>query len=182
MNALHTARSRWFGFVLIGLCGLLILSSGCGSRRSQQYTEQGETYLLIGNLDAAEKSFDRAFELDATNARAKMGLARCYWLMKKPKDAIAAYKEAQQIDPKLDKAYLEAARISLVTGDAPGAKEIVQRYKAVDPVAGGILEGFVLRESGDVDGALKVLTELSDEHPKNVERPRQSGRGLSRGK
>ena len=73
MNLSRSAKSPWYGVILIGLCGSMILCSSCSSRRSQQYTEQGETYLLIGNLDDAEVSFTRAFELDPDNARAKMG-------------------------------------------------------------------------------------------------------------
>ncbi|GMV90693.1 MAG: hypothetical protein AMXMBFR82_04710 [Candidatus Hydrogenedentota bacterium] len=165
MNAPYLSRFSWRGAILIGLCFALLLHSGCGGRRSQQYTDQGETYLLIGNVQAAQESFNRAFDLDPTNARAKMGLARCLWLDKKPQEAIATYLEAIELDPNLEKAYMEAARISVVNGDVPGAHEIVDRFKNVDPIAGGILEGYVLRETGDVDGAITVLSALSAQYP-----------------
>jgi tetratricopeptide (TPR) repeat protein len=166
MTALRTANSTWSAVILIGLCGAVLLSSGCGGRRSQQYTEQGETYLLIGNVADAENSFTRAFELDPGNARAKMGLARCLWLQKKTDESFAAYEEALDLDPKLDKAYMEAARIGVNTGNVERAKTIVDRFKVVDPVAGGILEGYVLRETGDAAGAIAVLSKLSTDHPK----------------
>lgn len=165
MNAIRTARPYWHAAILAGLCGAIFLGAGCGSRRSQQYTEQGETYLLIGNVQAAEQSFARAFELDPNNARAKMGIARCLWMDKKPEESIAAYLEAIELDPKLSKAYMEAVRISVNSGDAPGAQSIVERYKGVDPVAGGILEAYVLRESGDANAAIDVLSKLAVEHP-----------------
>jgi len=166
MNAFRTARSSWYGIILIGLCGSIVLGSGCGGRRSQQYTEQGETYLLIGNLAEAETSFSRAIELDPANAQAKMGLARCQWLNKKPDEALATYEEVFELDPKLDKAYMEAARIAASAGEVDRAKSIADRYTKVDPVAGGILEAYVLRESGDANGAIDVLTTLAAEHPK----------------
>ena len=166
MNVLRIAKSQWYRIILIGLCGVMILSSGCGGRRSQQYAEQGETYLFIGKLDDAEAAFNHAFELDPTNARAKIGLARCLWLKKKPDEAFAAYEEALDLDPKLDKAYMEAARIAVSTGKLDRAKTIVERYKLVDPVAGGILEGYVLRESGDANGAIEVLSKLATDYPK----------------
>lgn len=165
MNAIRAARPYWHVAILAGLCGAIFLGSGCGSRRSQQYTEQGETYLLIGNLQAAEQSFARAVELDPNNARAKMGIARCLWMNKKPEESIAAYLEAIELDPKLSKAYMEAVRISVNGGDVSGAQSIVERYKGIDPVAGGILEAYVLRESGDADAAIDVLSKLAAEHP-----------------
>lgn len=169
MKCGRPGRIFWRNALLLAIGVALLIHTGCSGRRSQQYTEQGETYLLIGNVDAAEDSFARAFELNPENARAKMGLARCLWLEKQPREAVAAYLEAIALDPKLTKAYMEAARISVSDGDISGAKEIAELYQSVDPVQGGILEGYVLRESGDAEGAVAALAALAKEYPDSAE-------------
>ncbi|MBX7258085.1 MAG: tetratricopeptide repeat protein [Candidatus Hydrogenedentes bacterium] len=171
MTNRHTQPFRgtvlWLTAILC--CALVAVSVGCGARRSKQYSEQGKTYLAIHNPEEARKAFERALELDATNAEAKVGLAKCLVLLKQDDAALAAYREAIQMSPTLDTAYIDAARLLLQHKDPAGAEAIAKQFEAVKAESGGILRAYVLRESGKNDDAIALLTSLKEQFPKSVD-------------
>ncbi|MCC6488427.1 MAG: tetratricopeptide repeat protein [Candidatus Hydrogenedentes bacterium] len=169
MRAMCQFRRPAFRAANLALCCVVLLGAGCSARRSQQYTQQGETYLLLGNLEAAEGAFNRASELNPQNAQAKLGLGRTLWLRKDAASALIKYEEALALDPKLEKAYLEATRIHLASSDVAGAEAMAARYEGVDPEAGGILHAYVFRETGRAQEAIELLKGLRERMPKSVE-------------
>ncbi|MCC6695801.1 MAG: tetratricopeptide repeat protein [Candidatus Hydrogenedentes bacterium] len=168
MRAMWQSRRIALRAAKLVLCGVLLVSAGCSARRSQQYTQQGETYLLLGNLEAAEGAFNRATDLDPQNAQARLGLGRVLWLRKDAANALVRYNEALALDPKLEKAYLEATRIHLTTNDVAGAEAMAAKYEGVDPEAGGILHAYVYRETGRAQEAVSLLTGLRERAPKSA--------------
>jgi len=148
---------------------LVALTPGCSQRRSTQFTEQGDTLLVLGNIEEATAAFERALAANPSNAEAKLGLARCQWAGKDGETAVRSYKEAIALNAQLDKAYIEGARIALAIKDTAKAEELAAQYLAVKPEPGGILRAYVLRETDRAGEAVGVLQQLREQFPRSVE-------------
>ncbi|NUM54714.1 MAG: tetratricopeptide repeat protein [Candidatus Hydrogenedentes bacterium] len=153
---------------LAGACAMLLFA-GCSQRRAEQFTEQGNTYLLLGNVQEAAAAFDRALEVDPKSGAAKLGQARCLWFQKQTETALKAYKEAVALDPSQDKAYFEGVRAALALKDTAAAEELASQYSAIKPDLGGILHAAVLRDTGRASEAVEELKRLRDSYPDSVE-------------
>lgn len=153
---------------LVGACATLLFA-GCSQRRSEQFTEQGNTHLLLGNVSEASSAFDRALEINPKNGEAKLGQARCFWFQKQAEPALKAYKEAVALDPSLDKAYIEGVRMALTLKDTATAEDLSTQYSAVKADLGGILHAQVLRDTGRASEAVAELKRLRDAHPNSIE-------------
>ena len=161
----YATRLAW-----VVVCLALFILTGCSGRRSEQYTEQGNTYLRLGNVAAAVGAFQAALDADPANAQAKLGQARCLQLQSKSDEALAAYREALVLDPALDAAYVEGVRLVLTgqTAASEDATALADAYAAVNPEHGGILKSYVLREAGDSAGAIAVLDALRTQFPESM--------------
>jgi len=155
--------------VMLALVVVLVAGTGCSQRRSTQFTDQGNTHLVLGNVDEAVASFERALAADPKNANAKLGMARCLWMRKEAEPALRTYKEAIAINPQLDKAYIEAAKVALSSKDSATAESLAEQFAATKPEAGGILRAFVLRETDRQAEAVELLRQLRDKYPQSAE-------------
>lgn len=168
-RSIQTPRGMAVRIAALACCAIVAATMGCGARRSKQYVEQGKTYLGIHNPEEARKAFERALELDPANADAKAGLAKTLVFLKQEDAALAAYREAIQMNPGLGAAYIDAARLMLKNKDTTGAETIAKQYEAVNGESGGILRAYVLRESGKADEAIALLTTLRGQFSNSVE-------------
>lgn len=166
MKRLTLARAAVAAAVLC-----LLLATGCSERRSNQFTEQGNTYLALGNVDEASRAFEQALELNPKNAAAKLGVARTLTARKQYDAALAAYREAIALDPSLDKAYIEGVKAALRKDDVQDAEALAEEYAKVNAEGGGVLRAYVLRETGRPVEAVALLTQLRGQHPQSVELP-----------
>ncbi|MCP4641577.1 MAG: tetratricopeptide repeat protein [bacterium] len=150
------------------VCVIAALAWGCGERRSQQFAEQGATYLQLGDTDAALEQFRKAAESDPSNVRAPLGIARCLRVQEDLDGAMQAYQEAIALDPGLADAYLEAVQVLLEQEDLPAASTMADRFAEIDAEQGGILRAHVANRKGDGAGALAVLTETRKQFPESM--------------
>jgi tetratricopeptide (TPR) repeat protein len=158
LDVFSSRRSALLLAVSLGC--VLLAGTGCGSRRSAQYTEEGDMLLHIGKNDEAALAFQRALDADPANGGAKLGQARCFRIANETEKAHAAYREALTLDGSLAEAYAECAQMLLEAGDTAGAQAIAAEYEKADAESGGILLALVLRESGNTAGAITVLEKL----------------------
>lgn len=145
---------------LIVACLCATLWTGCSVRRSQQYADQGNTYLRLGDVDTARAQFKEALEADPKNAEAKLGLGHCLRLQGHTEEAVTTFRQAIELDPGLASAYVAAVRLLLDSDAESAARSLARQYSTQDPERGGILEAFVLRESGKPADAIELLGEL----------------------
>lgn len=162
-----TARKATLAVVL--LCVWMVVGAGCGARRSRQLTQEGDIYFRLGKFREAASAYRKALDSDRTNARAKLGEARCAWAEKQAEEAVAAYREAIALDPGMEAAYSEAAQILLKSGDPQGAEDFARQYEGVNARAGGLLRSYVLRETGRLEEAIEVLGGLRERFAESVE-------------
>ena len=174
----ETGSIRRCCILLLALVISVVMASGCGGRRSAQYTQQGNTYLRLKKVVEAEQAYQKALDVDAQNKEAKLGLARCYAIEKKYDQALGAYRELTDADPSFGEAQLEAVKILLTQAGAPGqmgdnytpeianqVEEFVAKFEKANPEQGGMLRAFVLRQTGRIDEAVALLTKLRDQFP-----------------
>ncbi len=141
---------------------------GCTERRSEQYRQQGDTYLRIERLAEAESQYRRALEADSKNAMARLGLARTLLRAKRVEEAMQAYAEAADISPVLAQAYVEPAYFLLRAGNVPEAEALAQRLSAASLEEGGVLLAYIQRESGHAEKAVETLERLKEQFPKSM--------------
>lgn len=163
---LHS-RMYWLGAILV--FGAAVINTGCSERRSAQFSEQGDTHFILGNVDEAAAAYERALAANPKNGAAKLGQARCLWFKKQPDASLNAYKEAVALDATLDKAYIEGVRAALAMKETTTAEELSSQYIAVKPDLGGILHAAVLRDTNRASEAVAELRRLRDAYPKSVE-------------
>ena len=149
------------------LCGVL-MTAGCGGRKSEQYRREGDTLFHLGKFADAAGAYRRAEEVDPTNALAKVGQGRCCLVEQRYDEALAQFRDALAIDPTIRAAYLESIRVLVKRGDAEGALAMAQRYEGVEPEQGGIMYAYVLRETGRPLDALEHLGALRERSPESA--------------
>lgn len=123
-----------------------------------------DTFVMIGQFDKAEKIIKEAIELDPSYLPAKYVQARCYTMQAKHDEAIAILDSLTKSSPKnlqnllnLGNAYVEADRVN-------EAKEVVSKFKDLDPGATEIkdTEGKIALKEGDLPLAAQLLAETDN--------------------
>lgn len=168
MSTASRAERRFARGLVVALCLVGLVATGCGERRSRQQSELGYTYLEIGRVNEAEEAFRRALELDPGNVSAREGSARCLALQQKPEEALAAYMDVLERDPLRDPAYYETVRLLAVLGRPGEAEELARRYESVDAERGGILRAYVMRAGNRGRDAVELLAGLRGRFPQSV--------------
>jgi len=104
--------------LLISLLFSLFLSS-CVNKKEEVNKEikQGVKVLYIGNFSEAIKHFERALELDSTNAEAYLYLSRTYSNQRKYDKAMAAINQAIHYNPNYGEAYRSRGLLWKALGD-----------------------------------------------------------------
>ncbi len=164
--------TRWVRSVAVravaGVLVVLVAASGCSSRRAEQYRQEGETYLRLNKLDEATTAFTRAEEADPGNARAKTGLGRVHLAREEYTEAYAKFMEAAAIDPSIGE-ELENAVDAFIRAGRSEVQELVERFTATNPLGGGLLHAYFLRESGQTRESAAALETLAAEYPEDAE-------------
>ncbi len=154
--------------LLAASCVAALLVVGCGSKRAEQYRQQGDTYFRLDKYAEAEEAYRNATETDPENADAKLGLARCMVIAGKPDEALAYLQEITNQAPKLELAYLEAANLLAQLGRPDEALAYAQQLEVVNPESGGVLHASLLLRAGQTDQALASLKALRDAMPEST--------------
>lgn len=127
-------------------------------------------YAESGNLDHAAKVIEDVPVSDRTG-RMEFTLAATYEQMKRPKDAIEAYKRAASLQPE-DLATLNALAQALLNDNQLDAA--LKQYKdlaAADPENAGALVHIaeIQRRQGKYDDALATIRKARKKDPENLE-------------
>ncbi len=148
--------------LLIAAAGWIVC--GCGGGRSEQYRLAGDSYFRLGKYSEALSSYQASEKADPSNARAKLGIGRCYRMQGKDDEALAKFREAIDVDPGNEDSYMEAGNILLSRGAAQEALALIDHYRKADPVRAGILEASILWRSSEKDKALDTLVALEGQY------------------
>jgi tetratricopeptide (TPR) repeat protein len=146
--------------------GLAII--GCGAQRSEQYRQQGDTYLRLQKYPEAEEAYRNAIQTNPENAESRLGLGRCLVMVGKPEDALTCFQEAMRTTPQFDLAYLEAANLFLRLGNSQEALSVAQSLENVNPELGGVLYASLLVRLGRQAEAVASLKELRGNVPEST--------------
>jgi tetratricopeptide (TPR) repeat protein len=159
------------------LITLLLLGFTSGSR--SQDVEQRITWLdgearaeeKQGHPDIAIQKYQEILELNPKLPQAYNNLGRLYYQQGRLQEAVDALEHAYQLDPKLEAPRAQLGFCFFQMGDFARASREFQAALKLNP-SDGIAKLFLARsllELNDVKGALKLLDQLQQEDPKNVE-------------
>jgi tetratricopeptide (TPR) repeat protein len=127
-------------------------------------------YAESGDLDHAVKVIE-AVPADARSPRMEVALGAAYDQLKRPKDAIAAYQRATELDPS-DEHTLDALGQALLNDNQ--LDEALKQYKALaaaDPEDAGPLVhiGEIERRQGKYEDALAIIRKARKIDPTSLE-------------
>lgn len=115
-----------------------------------------ETNFQLGDLRAAQRSYEAALESEPANTDARVGLGRVHEAAGRPDDAIRAYRQALVDAPTNLVAMAGLARLLEQVGDGSGAIPFIERLaadSAADSAAWARLGRAYLRAGRAVDAA-----------------------------
>lgn len=153
------------------LCGVAIatlarlLLAGCGERRSDQYLQQGATYLRLQKYREAEETYRWALQANPNSVQARLGLSQCLIALGKPDEALGCLQEIIAIAPENDRGYLETTRLLVRMGKTEEALATAQRLETVNAELGGVLRAKLLLHSGRQAEARELLAGIQERFP-----------------
>ncbi len=157
------ARHILCGVAIATLAGLLL--AGCGERRSDQYLQQGATYLRLQKYREAEETYRWALQANPNSVQARLGLSQSLIALGKPDEALGCLQEIIAIAPENDRGYLETTRLLLRMGRTEEALATAQRLETVNTELGGVLRANLLLHSGRQAEARELLAGLQERFP-----------------
>lgn len=166
----HSAHLRRVS--IFAACCALALITGCSERRSEQKRGEGDIYLSKGDIAQARTAYTQAAETNPENPWAQLGLAGCAVKEGKTDEALPFYEAARKLDTNnvtKGAAFKEPVRILVTAKRTDEALAIAEAYKAVDPLQGGVLHGWVQLMSGNADAAVSELEALKEAYPGSSE-------------
>ena len=127
-------------------------------------------YVESGNIDRAAKLIEAVPESDRT-ARMEFTLGAAYDQLKRPKDAIAAYKRATELEPGDVPSMNALGQALLNDGQLDAALKEYKDLAAADPEDAGALVhiGEIQRRQGKYDDALATIRKARKKDPENLE-------------
>ncbi len=127
-------------------------------------------YVESGNLDRAAKLIEAVPENDRT-ARMEFTLGAAYEQLKRPKDAIAAYKRATELEPGDVPSMNALGQALLNDGQLDAALKEYKDIAAADPEDASSLVhiGEIQRRQGKYDDALATIRKARKKDPENLE-------------
>jgi tetratricopeptide (TPR) repeat protein len=127
-------------------------------------------YVESGNIDRAAKLIEAVPESDRT-ARMEFTLGAAYEQLKRPKDAIASYKRAKDLEPGDVPTMNALGQALLNDGQLDAALKEYKDVSAADPEDAGALVhiGEIQRRQGKYDDALATIRKARKKDPENLE-------------
>jgi tetratricopeptide (TPR) repeat protein len=160
MREMNWKKNSLGTMIVLSVCFLTLLASGCGGRKSEQFRMEGDTYLGLKKFDLAFASYEKAASANPENALAKVGMAQCLVLQGQPEKAMSYFKEASDINPALEIAYVEAVSALLKIKETDQAIEWAKRLEAINEERGGLLHAYILEREERLEEAIEVLSQL----------------------
>ncbi len=136
-------RRNWVVFCLLGVT-LLISSCGAEEEKKTAHLEEGNAFLVKGELRDAEKAFLRAIALDNRYKEAFVQLGIVQMRRGELRAAFASFTTAAEIDPRDLDVQLRLATFHMLGRDFSHALRILNNVLANDP---GNIEALFLKGS-----------------------------------
>jgi tetratricopeptide (TPR) repeat protein len=136
-------RRNWVAFCLLGVT-LLIASCSAEEEKKTAHLEEGNAFLVKGELEDAEKAFLRAIALDNRYKEAFVQLGIVQMRRGEFRAAFASFTKAAEIDPQDLDVQLRLATFHMLGRDFPRALDILNNVLAKDP---GNIEALFLKGS-----------------------------------
>lgn len=127
-----STRLSTFAHVVSLACLVLLVLPSCGGRRSEQFRQQGDTMLELGNLDEASEYYAQAFEADAQNAGAVVGQGKVLAARGEHEAAMEKFRAAMEMDSANTSAYEAAVASLLDVGNKDEAAALAKRLASID--------------------------------------------------
>jgi tetratricopeptide (TPR) repeat protein len=131
---------------------------------------QGEVALYSGDNATAEKSFQRAIELDANDLGAYEKLARYLMVTGRQDEVVKTYESALSQNPDSARLHLTVGSLYELRQDVPKAIEHYENAVRLDPelaVAKNNLAYLIAETGGNLDRALDLAKEAKELLPDN---------------
>ena len=138
---------------------IILFATFCGmvvsvNAQTESWTEmnRGQKHFKNGDLESAEKCFDRALQIDSTNARARFNLGDTYLAQGDAESAMKSYqrvaKEAKNIDKSLTSKSLH--NMGVINQSAAGAaKEPEMKQRMLQNAINNYQEALRLNPNAD---------------------------------
>ena len=135
------------------------------------YTNRGNVYRDIGELDEAIADYNSTTELDPNDANAYNNRGNAYSDKNEIDKAIEDYNTAIELKPDYDDAYYNRGNAYLIEGNFNPALQDFSRVIELDPDNANayIIRGDAYLEKGDFDRALQDFDKAIELHPENAE-------------
>jgi len=114
---------------ILSLLLLAMILTQCSDKKSGEYVQEGLKHLNQEQYDSARKSFLKAIEKDANNAKGYYGLGGIYNYQKKFKDAEQAFKSVLKIDPTHHNAWYSLGYTYELMGKKDEAETSYKKYR-----------------------------------------------------
>ncbi len=140
-------------------------------QRIRQLDAEARTEEQQGHLEIATEKYRKILELDPKLAIAYNNLGRLYYRRGRFQEALEPLRQAYELDSKLEAPKALSGLCHYQIGDFSAARQDLLTALKLDP-SDGLAKLFLARsllQLDDVKGALKLLDELQQEDPKNVE-------------
>jgi choline-sulfatase len=124
---------------------------------SRNLQKVGQTLLEQGNLNAAERKFTEAIELDPANAEAIHGQGFVLWSRGDRARALELFEKAVTLNPASAGARRTLGNVYMIMGRSDEASDELQAAITLDPTSSEIRldYGMILEEKGDLERALE---------------------------
>ena len=145
-------------------------SQDVGDRIQQLYAE-AKSAEKEGRANAAIEDYRAILTLNPKLAAAHNNLGRLYFQQGRLEEAIASFKRACELDPNLEAPRAQLGLALFQMGDFAGASNQLKAALKLNPVDRNAKLGLArsLIELGNPNGALRLLDQLQQEQPQDVE-------------
>ena len=86
-----------------------------------------------GSFQVAERQYQRAVEIDPTNAGSLRGLGYCYMKRAAYKEAADTYKKSTAAEPRNTDGWVGLGQAYMGLGDVAAAEQALQQAQGIDP-------------------------------------------------
>ena len=141
-------------------------------------SHQGLTQMLMGNIEAAQASLERAATLDPSYTHAQFNLGVLRFGQGRQRDAIALFERTLVLDPGFTDAYLNLGSTYAALEEYEAALDPWERLRQIQPNNAALIHNIALANArlGRVDAAIADFERVIELDPANTASRRELAR------